>query len=163
ARIGNNGEGSRTRLAFYGEDGAPLETRAPRPGEAATVVPSRVWEVAFRADRATEPERALVAAAWIGQGDGPSAEHLLEAGARKEGASPLTTLLYARSIDEAGDLPENRAIERARDALESTLKAWPTAWEAILGHAQLTARRRGASEGRLEALREIAEAKSKHT
>ena len=34
-----------------------------------------------------------------------------------EGASPLTALLYARAIEDAGDLPENRAIERARDAL----------------------------------------------
>jgi len=91
--------------------------------------------------------------------DARSAEHLLEEDARAKGANPLTSLLYARAVEQAGDLPENRTIERARDALETTLKAWPTAWEAILGHAQLTARRRGASEGRLEALREIAKAR----
>src|SRR6185503_18256950 len=78
------------------------------------------------------------------------------------GPNPLASLLYARSIEEAGDLPENRAIERERDALESTLKAWPAAWEAVLGHAQLTARRRGASEGRIEALREIARVRAEH-
>ena len=162
ARIGSNGEGSRAQLNFFAEDGAPLPTRAPKPGEAATLVASRAGEVTFRVDRGTDAERALVAAAWLAQGDARSAEHLLEESARAKTATPLTALLYARAVDEAGDLPENRAIERARDALETTLKGWPTAWEAILGHAQLTARRRGASEGRLEALREIARAKSEH-
>ena len=33
---------------------------------------------------------------------------------------------------------------------------------SILGHADLTAKRRGAAEGRIEALREIAKAKSRH-
>src|SRR5439155_21832427 len=37
ARIGNNGEGTRLRLSFLGEDGTPLATHAPSPGEAATV------------------------------------------------------------------------------------------------------------------------------
>ena len=116
----------------------------------------------FRADRATDAERALVATAWLAQGDARSAEHLLEDGARAKDASPLTALLYARCDRRGRRSARNRAIERARDALETTLKAWPTAWEAILGHAQLTARRRGAAEGRLEALREIAQAKAEH-
>jgi hypothetical protein len=162
ARIGSAGEGSRVRLSFFGEDGAPLATQAPKPGDSATLTVARAGEATFHADRSTDAERALVAAAWLAQGDARSAEHLLEEGARAKGASPLVSLLYARAVDEAGDLPENRAIERARDALETTLKAWPTAWEAILGHAQLTARRRGASEGRLEALREIAQAKTEN-
>jgi hypothetical protein len=160
ARVGSGGEGSRIRLSFFGEDGTPLATHAPKAGEAATVTASRAEEAAFHADRATDAERALVAAAWLAQSDARSAEHLLEDAARAKGASPLVTLLYARALDEAGDLPENRVIERERDALETTLKAWPTSWEALLGHAQLTARRRGASEGRLEALREIAQARS---
>jgi hypothetical protein len=162
ARVGSAGEGSRVRLSFFGDDGAPLATHAPKPGEAATVSVARIEDASFHADRSTEAERSLVAAAWLAQGDARSAEHLLEDGARAKGASPLVALLYSRSIDEAGDLPENRAIERERDALETTLKTWPTAWEAILGHAQLTARRRGAAEGRLEALREIAQAKAEH-
>jgi hypothetical protein len=163
ARVGSNGEGTRVVLRFFGEDGAPLATQAPKPDEAANAVATRAGELVFRADRSTDAERALVATAWLAQGDARSAEHLLEEGARAKDASALTALLYARSIDEAADLPENRAIERERDALETALKSWPTAWEALLGHAQLTARRRGASEGRLEALREIAQAKADHT
>jgi hypothetical protein len=162
ARVGSNGEGTRIVLRFFGEDGAPLASQAPKPGDSATATATRAGEVAFRTDRSTDAERALVATAWLAQGDARSAEHLLEDGARAKDASPVTALLYARSIDEAADLPENRAIERERDALETALKGWPTAWEAILGHAQLTARRRGASEGRLEALREIAQAKAEH-
>jgi hypothetical protein len=162
ARVGSNGEGTRVVLRFFAEDGTPLVSHAPKPGEAATAIATRAEELVFRADRATDAQRALVATAWLAQDDARAAEHLLEEGARAKDASPLTALLYARSIDEAADLPENRAIERERDALETALKGWPTAWEAILGHAQLTARRRGASEGRLEALREIAQAKAEH-
>jgi hypothetical protein len=162
ARVGSNGEGSRVRLSFLAEDGSPLDTHAPKPGEAGTSAANQVEEAIFRADRTTDSERALVAAAWLAESDPRSAEHLLEEDARSKNATPLVTLLYARAVDEAGDLPENRAIERARDALETTLKTWPTAWEAVLGHAELTARRRGASEGRLEALREIAQARSEH-
>jgi len=162
ARIGSNGEGARVRLSFFAEDGSPLVSHAPKPGDAASVAASQVEEVTFKAEQASEPERALVAAAWLEQGDARSAEHLLETGARAKDAGPLVALLYARAIDEAGDLPENRAIERARDALETTLKTWPTAWEAVLGHALLTARRRGASEGRIEALRELVKVRSEH-
>ena len=119
-------------------------------------------EFAFRADRATDSEQALVAAAWLALGDPRSASHLLEERARAKGASPIVSLLYARAIEQAGDLPENRVIERERDAYETISKAWPTAWEALLGHAHLTAKRRGAAEGRIEALREIAKAKSQY-
>lgn len=161
ARIGANGEGTRVRLDVLAEDGSPLTTRAPESGEVATTPAKSVEEVALRGDRASQAETALVAAARLAIGDPRSAEHLLEQG-NKLGPSPVASLLYARSIEEAGDLPENRAIERERDALESTAKAWPTAWEAVLGHAQLTARRRGASEGRIEALRELARVRAEH-
>ena len=162
ARIGANGEGTRVRLDVLAEDGMPLATRAPEPGEVAATPANRVEEAALRGDRASRSEMALVAAARLALGDARTAEHLLEEGA-KAGPNPLASLLYARSIEEAGDLPENRAIERERDALESTAKAWPTAWEAVLGHAQLTARRRGASEGRIEALRELARVRAEHS
>jgi hypothetical protein len=161
ARIGANGEGTRVRLDVRGEDGSPLATRSPEPGEVAATPASRAEEVALRGDRASRAEIALVAAARLALGDARSAEHMLEESS-KAGPSPLASLLYARSIEEAGDLPENRAIERERDALENAAKAWPTAWEAVLGHAQLTARRRGASEGRIEALRELARVRAEH-
>jgi len=161
ARIGANGEGTRVRLDVFAEDGTPLATRAPEPGEVAAAPASRVEETALHGDRSSRAEMALVAAALLAQGDARSAEHLLEEG-NKAGPTPLGSLLYARAIEDAGDIPENRAIERERDAFESALKAWPTAWEAVLGHAQLTARRRGASEGRIEAMREIARVRAEH-
>jgi hypothetical protein len=155
ARVGANGEGTRVRLDFFGEDGMPLTTHAPNPGDLAPLTPDRADEVALRGDRSSQAEMSLIAAAMLALGDGRSAEHLLEEG-NKSGMSPLAALLYTRAVDEASDLPENRAIERQRDAFESALKAWPSSWEAVLGHAQLTGRRRGASEGRIEALRELA-------
>ena len=37
--------------------------------------------------------------------------------------APIVALLYARAIDEAADLPENRAIERERDALRDNAQS----------------------------------------
>ncbi|HKQ70216.1 MAG TPA: hypothetical protein VJT73_12795 [Polyangiaceae bacterium] len=162
ARVGVNGEGSRLQLRLLADDGAPLATTAPKPGDSAKVAATRASELTFQAERVTDAERALVATALLADGDARTAEHLLEPFARSKTASPATALLYARSIEEAGDLPENRAIERERDALETALKTWPSAWEAVLGHAQLTARRKGTAEGRLEALQEIARARADH-
>ena len=149
--MGSNGEGSRIRLNVLSSEGLPLETSAPKPGDIAAGVAEHLGEFAFRADRATDSEQALVAAAWLALGDARSASHLLEERARAKGASPIVSLLYARAIEQAGDLPENRVIERERDAYETILKAWPTAWEALLGHADLDGqaprRRRGAHRG----------------
>ena len=137
-------------------------TKAPKPGEAATVGGDSGEEFTFRADRSTDAERALRRCRLACPGDARSAEHLLEERARAKGSSALTALLYARAIDRRLTCPRTAHRARAR-RLETTLKTWPTAWEAVLGHAQLTARRRGAAEGRLEALREIAQAKAEHT
>src|SRR6185369_15753533 len=99
--------------------------------------------------------RALVAAAWLAQGDGRAAEHLLEAAGEARRASADLSLLYARAVDEAGDLPEARSIERSRDAYESVLAQWPYAWEALVGHARLSGQRHGSGEGRVEMLRDL--------
>ena len=154
------------RAAACGSTSGPkMARRSPRAHPSR--VPSRQrrssvpTRLVLHGNRASQAELALVAAARLALGDARSAEHLLEEGS-KAGKGPLASLLYGRSIEEAGDLPENRAIERQRDAFETVLKAWPTAWEAVLGHAQLTARRRGASEGRIEALREIAGVRAEH-
>jgi hypothetical protein len=156
ARVGMSGDGGRIQLRFMANDGTPLASHAPHPGDAAGVGVTRAGERVLSAERASDNERALLAAAWMAVGEGRAAEHLLEQKAGQKGAGPLDALLYTRAIDQAGDLPDNRAVERARDAFETVLAAWPTSWEAVVGHAELTARRRGTSEGRLEALREIA-------
>jgi hypothetical protein len=156
ARVGMSGDGGRVQLRFLADDGTPLASRAPRPGDAANIAVTSTREAAWSADRATDEERALVAAALMARGEGRDAEHLLEPKMAQKNAAPLFALLYTRAVDQAGDLPDNRAVERSRDAFETVLAAWPASWEAVVGHAQLTARRRGAAEGRLEALREIA-------
>lgn len=162
ARVAENGDGNRVELAVTGDDGEPLPMRAPKPGDAATAVAARAAGVELAVERASDDERALVAAGSLALDDGRPAEHLLEGAARSGHATALGALLYARAIDEAEDLPEVRAIERARQAYETTLEAWPTAWEALLGHARLTGRRRGTSEGRAEMLAELAKARAEH-
>ncbi len=69
--------------------------------------------------------------------------------------SPAMDLLYARAIDSAEDMPDNKASDRIRAAMERALAAWPSAWEARIGHARIIERRRGAGEGITEALRSL--------
>jgi hypothetical protein len=64
-------------------------------------------------------------------------------------------LLYARAIEAAEDLPDTKMLERTRAAIERALVSAPTSWEAIIGHARATERRRGMGEGVTEALREL--------
>jgi hypothetical protein len=155
-RVGSNGEDAHISLRVLAGDGTPLGVSAPKPGDVAPMTPTATGEVIFGADRMQGRDVALVTAAALARGDGRFAEHLVEplAAAKQPGA--LELLLYARAIDAAQDLPENRAIERGRAAYEGVLSTWPSSWEALLGHAQLTAQRRGASEGRIEALSELA-------
>jgi len=166
-RVAQNADGSHVELDLVGADGKPLVTRAPAPGEAATAAASRADEVDFANDaRAhTQPpapaDGALLAAAYLAENQGRTAEHLLEQTGLSTSGDPLAALLYARAVDRAGDLPENRVIERERDAYEQVQKGWPNSWEATLGHAQLTGRRRGSDEGRIETLREVREARAK--
>src|SRR5262249_23294111 len=102
-------------------------------------------------------EATLTAAALLSLGDARAAEHILEPGGgyAKVKRPPAIDLLYARSIDAAEDLPHTKAMERSRGAIEHALAGWPTSWEAIIGHARATERRRGVGEGVTEALREL--------
>ena len=155
ARIAQKGDGNHVELDVWGDDGRPLAARAPRVGETATATVGAAREVEIGA--LPGPSGALLAAAaLLGLGDARAAEHLIEPAGDEAGArSPGLDLLYARSLALADDLPENKAQERLRGALERTLAAWPDAWEARLSRAAVIERRRGAGDGPIEALREL--------
>jgi hypothetical protein len=160
ARVASNGEDQQIALNCFAEDGSPLVARAPLPGQAATVHATSASETTLVSATITDAEQPMIASGLLALGDARSAEHLIEDRARSHGAAPIAALIYARAIDQAGDLPEVRAIERSRVAYETALSVWPASWEAVVGHAQLTARRRGTGEGRIEALGEIARART---
>jgi hypothetical protein len=155
-RFANNEDGGHLALWALADDGTPLRTFAPRPGDRAAAGSARplAWAPSTRAEAAE-----LSASAWLGLGDARSARRLIEPKAQTPNAKPLSALVWARAVDRADDVPDVRRPERARTAYERVLKAWPASWEATLGKALYGASRRGAGEGRIETLAELARAR----
>lgn len=160
-KLAQKGEGSQVELDVLGDDGLPLRTHAPRPGELA-----KARAITARAEEITplgpsENEVLLTAAGLLGLGEVRAAEHLLEEQKAPGGIgaapspSPGLALLYSRAIEAAEDLPETKMTERIRASLERVLATWPKSWEGRIGHARATERRRGLGEGATQALREL--------
>jgi hypothetical protein len=161
-KLAQKGEGSLVELDVLGDDGLPLRTHAPRPGEFARARAVEASAVEITPLGAGEDEMLLTAGGLLGLGEVRAAEHLLEE-QRAPGAaeaapspSPGLALLYSRAIEAAEDLPETKMTERIRASLERVLAAWPKSWEGRVGHARATERRRGLGEGATQALRELA-------
>ncbi len=169
-RVGLNGEGAQLGLQVLAEDGAPVPTSAPRPGETAPVRARAAGPRPLLPDGTApgnENERLLAAAALLAQADARSAERLLEQGAGSRGGqatapgTPLAALLYARALVAAGDLPESRVTQLLGEAHAATLRGWPGAWEALLGQALHAIRQHGPVEGQGRALAQLAAARAR--
>ena len=160
-KLAQKGEGSQVELDVLGDDGLPLRTHAPRPGESAKTRATAASAVEITPIGPSENEVLLTAAGLLGLGEARAAEHLLEqqkapgAEATAPSPSPGLALLYSRAIESAEDLPETKMTERIRASLERVLAAWPKSWEGRVGHARATERRRGLGEGATQALREL--------
>lgn len=155
-RVAQKGDGNLLELDAWGDDGQPLATSAPGPGATAPAVAGAAREVELLPANGAPGSVELVAAALLGLGDARAAEHLLEPRAGEPAMrTTAQDLLYTRAIESADDLPDTKIVERLRGALDRVLASWPEAWEARLGHARATERRRGAGEGAAEALREL--------
>ncbi len=154
-RVAQKGDVGNVELDVWGDDGQPIAARAPVPGAVADLVPSAVAPIEI----APLPGgTALAAAGLLALGEGRAAEHLLEPdgnGGEVASRSAGVELLYARSLEIADDLPDNKMAERVRGAIDRVLAAWPSSWEARVGHARVIERRRGAGEGATEALRSL--------
>lgn len=153
ARVGVNDDGGRIGIYVVGDDGAPLATIAPKPGEAAAGVVTDASPLELAPVTGDRPEVAAAALLCLGEARG--ARRLLEGTALRDDAGPVTQLLFARAIGRSDDVPETRRIERARSAYGRAQKAWPGSWEAIVGSAIHAAARKGAGEGRVETLRDL--------
>ena len=109
----------------------------------------------------SDAERTLFAAAALASGDINAAERMLATPAKSDAAPPELLLLYARATAEVRDLDAVHRAERARSIDDKVLEKAPAAWEATLAHAKLAAIRKGASEAKLEALRDLDEQRKK--
>jgi hypothetical protein len=159
ARVGS-GEFS---FAVLGEHGEPLALHAPAVGERAN---ARATEVkgASTSDLPAphgDPERILFSAAALAAGDPHAAERMLADRARDASAPPELLLLYARALDDVRDLDTVHRAERERAVADKVLEKAKGAWEANIAHSELAAVRKGASEAKLEALRDLDEQREK--
>jgi hypothetical protein len=161
-RVAQRGDTGPVELDAWGDDGAPLASSAPLPGAAAGLLATGASPVEVAP--IPGPNGAVLAAAGLlALGDVRAAEHLLES-AREGGAEPGAdvegaarslpfSLLYARALETADDLPDSKIAERVRGAVERAHAAYPDAWEAQVGLARAVERRRGTGEGVTDALR----------
>ncbi|HEX4512137.1 MAG TPA: hypothetical protein VH054_01330, partial [Polyangiaceae bacterium] len=159
ARVGNGD----FEIAVLGEKGDPLPMHAPNVGDRGNAAATTV-KGASPSDlpKATnDAERTLYAAAALASGDSHGAERLLADRAKEDSAPPELLLLYARALDVVRDLDAIHRAERARSIDDRILEKAPNAWEATLEHAKLAAVRKGASEAKLEAIRDLDEQRKK--
>ncbi|MCC6524039.1 MAG: hypothetical protein IT373_15370 [Polyangiaceae bacterium] len=155
--LGARGEPEPIELDTWGEDGLPLASRAPEPGEAATVRATRATPLAVAPTGASTEELLLGAAGLLALGEAHAALELLDPEASPAGAARPAglDLLYVRAIAAAGELPDSVALAESSAALERVLAAWPDGWEARVRHAEVTGRRRGEAQGPPAALGEL--------
>jgi hypothetical protein len=154
-RVADRGDASPVEIDVLGEDATPLRMRAPRPGDDAHARAKSPREVVLHGGAGPEGE-ALLAAALMGMGDPRRAEHLIESG-MIDASEPGTalSLLYARAMEAADDMPEVKRIERTRAAVERAQKATPKSWEAKIAQTELVERRKGSDDGTFYALKEL--------
>lgn len=168
-RVAQKGDGNDIELDVWDDEGLPLQTRAPKPGDVtdARATAARAYEI--KPEGQGDAALSVAAAALMALGEARVAEHMLEprgegaaapsgaqaAGSAEKGRDARLELLFARSIEAAEDMSETKALDRTRAAIAKALAARPKAWEARLAQARLTDRRRGAGEGPIEALKEL--------
>jgi hypothetical protein len=172
ARVGTAKDDDSVELDVYGEDGAPLVTRAPVVGSraggrvlgVAAIEPALDGGVPAGATEPVAGEKAarpgteailLLAASRLAAGDPREAERILWGRGNAPGAPAELALLYGRAVETARDLSLATRAERARSAYERVLEVWPTSWEAAIAHAVLAGVRRGREEAGAEVLRDL--------
>lgn len=159
-RAGMDDDGEPLEIGAWDAHGKPLAMRAPNVGDAANISVATSREITWPA-ATTDAERTTLALGALGAGERPKAEETTAARAAAPDAPPELLLTYARAVEGAYDLDEVHRTERARGAYERVLEAWPSAWEAIVAHAVLAGVRRGQTEARIWALRDLDEHRTK--
>ncbi|HVJ89159.1 MAG TPA: hypothetical protein VM580_05100, partial [Labilithrix sp.] len=151
ARVGMDQDFESVEIGAWDADGKPLRTHAPAPGATAGATVKQIVAVAPSEPR-TDPERVAVALGALAANDVRLAENLLSPQVARTDAPPELSLVYARAVRKARDLPNVKAQERARAMYDRILETWPASWEAAIEHAVLAGARRGRAEAYIETL-----------
>lgn len=140
-------------ILAYGQDGAPLKASAAAVSAAPTGAIGATARLAPSPLPDTLEGRVTWALGMIATGDVRLAEGAIAELARP-GAKPsaAASLVYARTLVSARDIPTHRRLERQRAAIESVLAIWPSSWEAIVAHAQIVALQRRGGAGEVDAI-----------
>lgn len=162
AKVGAWASSDTLTLTVFDAEGKPLVTKAPSPSPAPGTAIG-----ATKSDATLPPTNAAGATAWalgrLALGDVRVAEvtlgQVVSPAAAKIG--PATSMVYARSLSYARDLPTHKRLERMRAAWEAVLSAWPSSWEAIIAHAEITAALRRGGAGHVDAIAEARTARDK--
>ena len=156
ARVAQKGDGDRIRIQLWGEDGTPLRSRAPQPGQAAAGTASEAREVRLVPATERNEDRVLGAAALLALGRAREASPLFDSPAAAEIAtSPVADLVRMRAIQAAREIPETQTLLRVEGIAHRVLSACPSCWEARIASAAATRARKGAATGTMAALREL--------
>lgn len=150
-RIATRDDGDSIVLQLLDSDGRPVATAVPIPGEPAAGAALAADGRAPFSGGSGSDER-LRARGLLATGDARGAGVILEQLTSAKDAAPIDLLAYARALSIDSALPENRRVERLRDAYERARVAMPASWEASAGQAWLEGQRRGQAEARVYAL-----------
>jgi hypothetical protein len=124
-------------LQAWSTDGKPFAFSAPALG---TVADAKAEETSVLEwpQAKTNDEQLVRALAFLAAGESARAETL----ANLERRTPALTLVYARAVRNAADLPAPARAERIEKASEELLGAWKGAWEPVLLSGSLAAMRK---------------------
>ena len=162
ARVGTEDASGTVEIAAWDTHGKPLRFHAPAAGEKGAVAAVDAHPFVMPTPK-TDADRILVAAASLAIGDGHAAEQVLADVQKRDDAPPELLLVYARALGTATDLPTVQRAERTRAVVDRLLDKWPASWETVLIHAETAGDRKGASESRIEALKDLDDHKAKVT
>lgn len=160
ARVGMDQDFATIEIGAWDENGKPLRTRAPKPGDKSNVTVTHVQAV-MPGVPTTDEERLAVALGALAARESRTAENLLHPQIARTDTPPELLLAYARAVRLARDLPAVKSSERARSALDRVLEAWPSSWEAAVEHAVLAGVRRGHAEANIAALDDLDKTRAK--
>lgn len=160
ARTGADQATESVSIHVWNASGQPLRTHAPRVGDVGTGRATSSIALAPPTAR-TQDERVALAAGLLAFGEARTAERVLWDTAAAPAASHGALVVFARALWGARDLSSARRAERLRALHDKVLERWPETWESVIAHAELAADRKGQTEARVEALRDLGEHRGK--
>lgn len=157
-RVGQSSSQDALELYAWDQNGRPLASSAPKPGDAGTSKVTKAVLVAAPAvpkSPGHEAEELVAGLVELATRHDRAAEERMQSAQARFPKDPSFALVYARAVRSATDLEPVHISERAQRAYELVLEKSATSWEAAIELAELAGERRGEGEARIFSLREL--------